>query len=401
MNGAWFTMIHVIYGLAVCISVFWAGNWIVHFLALFHAKWKLHRKVSKSVVEDGLPGVSILKPLSGDDPNLYQNVETFFLQSYPLYELLFCVEDKSDPCLPVVQGLMEKYSQVDASLFIGGETVGVNPKINNMHPGYKAAKYDLIMISDSGIRVRDDTLLEMVSQMAEQIAIVHQMPFTCDREGFPATLEKIYFGTWIARIYLSADLLGINCHTGMSTLIRKSILEEAGGLRAFGVYIAEDFFIAQYVHDRGFKMRVSSLPALQNSGICRIVLFRERLARWAKLRLAMVPVAFALELLSGSIVSGFCASWAAHKLFDLDYTIFFLLHMLAWFLLDWLLLTIVQHGSLPFNKVEFLIGWILSEVTWPAMTVRSLWDPAVRWRSRTFRLRWGGIAEELKPKIKL
>lgn len=394
-------MIPLIYGLAVFISVFWCGQWIVHLLAIFHAKWKLHRKVSKLVVEEGLPGVTILKPLSGDDPNLYQNVESFFLQSYPIFEILFCVEDKDDPVVPVVRGLMNKYSQVDAGLYIGGETVGVNPKINNMHPGYKAAKYGLVMISDSGIRVRDDTLLEMVSRMTEKTAIVHQMPFTCDREGFPATVEKIYFGTFQARIYLSADLLGVNCHTGMSTLIRKSVLEDAGGLKAFGMYIAEDFFIAQAICDRGWKMTVSSLPALQNSGICRIVLFQERLARWAKLRLAMVPFTFALEPLSGSIVLGICASWAARVLFDLDSTIFLLLHILAWFLLDWLLLTIVQHGSLPFSKVEFLIGWILSEVTWPAMTVRSLWDPALRWRSRTFRLRWGGTAEELKPKIKL
>jgi len=395
-------MIYWTFGLAVIIAVFWSVQWVVHLLALCHGRFRLHRKVSKlPPLEDGLPGVSILKPLSGDDPNLLQNIESFFLQSYPLFELLFCVEDKDDPSLQIVRSLMEKYSQVDVSLFIGGELVGVNPKINNMHPGYKAAKYDLVMISDCGIRVRDDTLQEMVPRMTEKVAIVHQMPFTCDREGFPATLEKIYFGTFHARMYLSADLLGINCHTGMSTLIRKTALEEAGGLKAFGPYIAEDFFIAQELCNRGWKMTVSSLPALQNSGVCRIVLFQERLSRWAKLRLSMVPFTFALEPFSGSIVLGICAGWAAHVLFEWDFTIFLLLHIWTWFLLDWLLLTIVQHGSLPFSKVEFLIGWILSEATWPAMTIKSLWDPVLRWRSRTYRLRWGGVAEEIKPKIKL
>lgn len=107
---------------------------------------------------------------------------------------------------------MEKFPAVDAHLFLGGSVVGVNPKINNMQPGYEAAKYEYIMISDSGIRskfselfffflvkfckyflltVKEDTLLDMVQHMTEKVGLVHQMPFTCDRDGFAATFEKV------------------------------------------------------------------------------------------------------------------------------------------------------------------------------------------------------------------
>lgn len=84
-----------------------------------------------------------------------------------------------------------------------------------------------------------------------------------------------------SRIYLSADLLGINCHTGMSCIMRKSVLKELGGLQAFGRYLAEDFFIAQAFIDNGWKLAISSQPALQNSGICDIASFQARLTRWA------------------------------------------------------------------------------------------------------------------------
>ena len=93
--------------------------------------------------------------------------------------------------------------------------------------------------------MRADTLTDMVAHMSARVGLVHQMPFACDRPGLPCTLEKVYFGTSHARLYLSANLVGINCATGMSSLMRKDVLDEAGGLKAYGCYLAEDFFMAE------------------------------------------------------------------------------------------------------------------------------------------------------------
>lgn len=73
----------------------------------------------------------------------------------------------------------------------GGVEVGVNPKINNMQPGYLAAKHELVLVSDSGLLMKEDTLTDMVAHMTPDVGIVHQMPFTCDRKGWPAILEKV------------------------------------------------------------------------------------------------------------------------------------------------------------------------------------------------------------------
>lgn len=145
--------------------------------------------------------------------------------------------------------------------------------------------------------MKEDTLEDMMNYMTEKTALVHQMPFTSDRNGFAATLEKvffsnlflfrllylynlqIYFGTAQSRIYLAADFVRINCHTGMSALIRKSVLEEEGGLKMFGCYLAEDFFIAKAFTDKGWRIRICSQPAMQNSGVCDVTSFQARLTR--------------------------------------------------------------------------------------------------------------------------
>ncbi|TMW43374.1 hypothetical protein DOY81_011545 [Sarcophaga bullata] len=384
-----------VYGFAIFFLLFWCGTWCVHLMAICYGKFKLHKKSCMFPNETPLPGVSIIKPLMGVDPNLEHNLETFFTMDYPVYELLFCIEDKSDPAVKLVENLIAKYPTVEASLFLGASNVGVNPKINNMQPGYEAAKYEFVLISDSGIKMKNDTLLDMVHNMGEKYALVHQMPFTCDREGFAATFEKIYFGTVQSRIYLSADLLGINCHTGMSCLLRKSVIDYLGGLKTFGCYLAEDFFIAKAITEQGWKMRISNQPALQNSGFCDIGSFQARLIRWAKLRVAMVPTTILLEPLSECMVLGALASWSASLIFKWDPLVFYLVHILTWFLSDWVMLSIVQNGSLPFHKFEFVIGWLFRELSGPYLFLHALWNPAIRWRTRTYKLQWGGVAYEL------
>lgn len=289
-----------------------------------YRKIKLHKKPCLLPRESPFPSVSIVKPLKKVDPNLSTNLETFFTMQYPsFFELLFCIEDKNDPAVEVVRNLLEKYPKVNARLFIGGSKVGVNPKINNMNAAYMEAKSELIMISDSGIRMKEDTLLDMVQHMKDGIALVHQMPFTCDREGFAATFEKIYFGTYQARMYLTADLFGAICHTGMSSLIRRDVLEELGGLQAFGCYLAEDFFLAKAISDAGWKSAISSQPAWQNSGICDVTSFQSRLTRWAKLRVAMVPHLIILEPLRYVCFCQYCMHFMQSTCCTLESLIFF------------------------------------------------------------------------------
>jgi len=139
-----------------------------------------------------------------------------------------------------------------------------------------------------------------------------------------------------------ADLFRVNCATGMSALMRKSVIDEAGGLRAFGCYLAEDFFLAKAVTDRGWRIRISHQPAWQNCGACHIPSFQKRVTRWAKLRIAMVPTTIIFEPMSECMMLGALAAWANYWLFAWDPLGIYLLHILVWFILDYILLKTVQ-----------------------------------------------------------
>ena len=382
----------------------------MHFTALLIARYKFCRNTkshlrtpSGTTISDlpVFPGVSIIKPLVGVDCNLASNLETFFTLDYPQYELLFCVHEENDPAALIVHALQKKYPSVASSLFVGGEKVGVNPKVNNMQPAYKEVKYDLLLISDSGIRMRPDTLRDMVNHMSESVGLVHQMPFVFDAkdETFSGRLERVYFGTQFARIYLTADLYRINCCTGMSVLVRKHILDDSGGLEPLGKYLGEDYILAQTVKDKGYRFTLASQPAWQNAGDGSVTAFHARLTRWTRLRTAMVPTTLLLEPMSECLPLGLLAAISVNVLFRWDPIIFFLLHCLAWFLLDYLLITTVG-GYLSFSKIEFLLAWAFRSFAAPYVFAGALRDPVIRWRTGLYRLQWGGTIQEVDEQPK-
>lgn len=390
----------VLFGLALVFVVFWLFQWLAHVIAIVYGSFRLHRKSVISPEDCSFPGVTILKPLVGVDSNLVTNLETFFTLTYPKYEILFCVEDASDPSVMVVKSLISKHPNIDAQLFVGGaKELGINPKINNLAQAYDFAKYELLLISDSGIKMSQDTLLDMVAccTSSEKVGLVHQLPFVCDRKGFAAVLEKVYFGTQHARMYLLAAVLGINCVTGMSCLFRKTVLDETGGIQVLGSYLAEDFYLGHLFLSRGWTVKICSQPALQNSGAYSVRYFQARMIRWRRLRVSLAPLTIVMEPLSECLLLGLVTSWSVGRLFDWSSTAFFFVHLLIWSLLDYALLLVIQGGHLPFSKFDYVIGWLFRELTSLSLTVKAHASRTITWRNKTYAIGRGATGEEIKP----
>lgn len=381
--------------LAIIGFVFVFCLYLIHIIALSYSKYRLHHKVTPN---SSLPGVSVIKPIVGTDKSLYENIESFFTTQYHKFELLFCFHSSDDEAVAVVQQLIEKYPDVDAKLFFKGESVGLNPKINNMMPAYRAARYPLVLVSDSGIFMRPDGILDMATTMMsrEKIALVTQVPYCKNRDSFDAAFEQLYFGTSHGRIYLAGNCMDFVCSTGMSSMMKKEALDECGGIANFGGYLAEDYFFGRELANRGYKSAISTHPALQNSSSVSVSSFLDRICRWVKLRIAMLPHIILVEPLQDCFPSGLIMSYSLNYLLGFNIIPTLILHTIYWISMDYSLMTSMQNGNLGFSPLRFLLIWLLRELSAPLVFIKALLEPTIRWRNNVFHLAWGG--QILPPK---
>jgi ceramide glucosyltransferase len=114
-----------------------------------------------------LPTVSILKPLKGLDDNLFDNLASFCTQDYPEYEIIFSLQNHNDPAFKVARKIKDKYPEKNISIIVERCDDGLNPKVNNLIPAYKASRYDYVLISDSNVMVDKNYLKEVVRHIKD------------------------------------------------------------------------------------------------------------------------------------------------------------------------------------------------------------------------------------------
>ncbi|CAF89891.1 unnamed protein product, partial [Tetraodon nigroviridis] len=380
----------VLQGIALFGVILFFVLWLMHLMSIIYVRLHLHKKRSEVKQPFAqLAGVSLLKPLKGVDPNLMSNLETFFTLDYPKYEILLCVQDQDDPAIEVCKKLLAKYPGVDARLFIGGKKVGINPKINNLMPGYEGARYNLVWICDSGIRVR-----------VPSAALTSPTGSTCGsflHRFLPPPLPSSTSSVMDANSHSSIELelaLALALTLAWALVLPLALALALALVLALALALAWALALALALALAGWKFSMATQVALQNSGSYSIAQFQSRMIRWTKLRINMVP-ATVLEPVSECFLASLIIGWAAHYVFRWDMMVFFMCHCLAWFISDYIQLTGVQGGSLCFSKLDFAVAWFIRESMAVQIFLSALWDPTISWRTGRYRLRCGGTAEEI------
>lgn len=230
------------------------------------------------------PPISILKPLSGLDEGLEENLRSYFAQDYPDFEILCAVRNADDPAAAVFEKLRLEYPDVSARLIVTGEPPYANAKVFALDSMLAEARHDLLAMTDSDTRARPDLLRCLAAEFDDpRLGLT-----TCPYRGIPgrsfwSTLEAIGMNTeFMAGILVARMLEGMKFGVGPAMAVRREVLERIGGFDTLKEYLAEDFMMGKLAAEAGYGTALSSCVIEHRIGSQRFRPNLQHRLRWAR-----------------------------------------------------------------------------------------------------------------------
>lgn len=335
------------------------------------------------------PPVSILKPLKGTDPGMYESFRSHCLQGYPEYEIIFGVSDANDPALELVRRLQSEFPRVPIRIVVCTRILGTNVKVSNLVHMLGEAIYEHIVVNDSDIRVPANYLRQVIAPLRDaKTGLV-----TCLYRGVPgrslgSRLEAIGIETDFMGGVLAARTLehGIRFAMGSTLAFSKRTLQGIGGLEPLLDYLADDYELGARIAAAGREVVLADIVVetfLPNYGL--LPFFRHQL-RWARTIRDKRRWGYAGLLLTFGIPWALLAVIAARGAWE-----------------AWLLLFIIAARRL--STAAFLSGrvlhdrrifrdfWLIPPRDCMALAVwlASFTGRTVSWRGDSFRLKNGKL----------
>lgn len=243
--------------IAAVLACILAGSLVFCVLVLLAARSYLSQSDGVGNIS-GEP-ISVLKPLAGIDFGLGDNLRSFFVQDYPHYELLFAVRSAADPAVAVVSKLQAEFACVPSRLIITGEPPYANAKVFSLHTMLAAAANDLVVMSDSDIRVEPDFLTRVAREFADGAVALATCPYAgVGGPGIWSELEAEGMNSeFLAGLLVARMVEGVRFAVGPTIVSRKRVLDEIGGFERVKEYLAEDFVMGKLVSESGRRVILS------------------------------------------------------------------------------------------------------------------------------------------------
>jgi ceramide glucosyltransferase len=232
---------------------------IYYLIALFSA-WQFFRRTSprSAASQPFTPPVSNLKPIRGLDPDAYENFATFCRQDYPDYELLFCVGEEDDPAVPILQKLARDFPERRIRILVGSGGTGTNDKVVKLARLVREAQHDVVVISDSDVRVQADYLRTMVAPLADpKVGAVTCFYVSIEDKTLTDSLQTVgMFSDFYPGILVARQLDGVKFALGPTIVTTRARLAGFGGYEAIDNRPADDLLVGRLIAEQGYEVEL-------------------------------------------------------------------------------------------------------------------------------------------------
>ena len=209
------------------------------------------------------PPASILKPVRGVDRDAYENFASYCRLNYPEYEMIFAVTDADDQVVPVIEKLQRDFPERQIRMVTSIERLGENNKVNNLCRLVKEARYDLLVMTDTDVRVERDYLREVAAPFADPAVGGVTSFYRCTGGGtLAADLDMLGMcADSVPSALVARKLEGkVQFAFGWTMATTKKHLAEIGGWEAMVNYHSDDFELGNRIARRGYRVELMRQP---------------------------------------------------------------------------------------------------------------------------------------------
>ncbi len=334
---------------------------------------------------DFTPAVSILRPVKGLDIGAYENYASFCRLDYPEYEMVFCV-DGDDPSLPVIEKLRRDFPEQKIRVLIGSGRNAINDKVARLVRLTNEAKYDLFVITDSDVRVRQDYLRTVVAPFRdERVGAATCLYASAHVRSLAERLQSIGMTSdFFASVMVACKLDGVNFTFGQTIVTTRKAVQSWGGYPVLEDRPADDLYVGKLAGEQGFEVKLLPYVVETVADFGSFGELMHKRLRWATVQRLMRPwghmgliftfglpwaITAAVTVPTTAVIAGYFGGYAACRV------------AMAAMIGSW---GMKQHGT--WKKIPLIPVWDLTAF---AIWLVSFTRRTIRWRGVDYLMRDG------------
>src|SRR5271165_2078572 len=232
----------------------------IYYVIAIYSSWRFFRvsAAQPPAASAFTPPVSILKPVRGLDPDAYENFASFCRQDYPEYEIVFCVGDRSDPVLGVIEQVVHDFPECKIRVLFGSGRVATNDKVAKLARLSHEAQFEFLVINDSDVRAEPGYLRTLVAPLADpNVGAVTCFYAPTDEKTLVQHLQSVgMLSDFYAGILVAWQLDGVKFALGPTIATTRARLAGFGGYEAIENRPADDLLVGRLIAEQGCEVKL-------------------------------------------------------------------------------------------------------------------------------------------------